>query len=161
MIKDLGRRRLVHAVGANLRRVGRVSADDWPAVLDTLVVAFVVEVGLRTMRLPRLARILGVPLSELADDVRDDTTQLAIPSAAVRRLRISAKVMRHWPFDEKCLRRSLVCGYRIRELNPSLVVGVAIVGNEVKAHAWLTVDGISLDSLGSTSFLGLVPVRRP
>jgi hypothetical protein len=145
----------------NFDRLRRVPRADWPAVLITLGVAVAVEIGLRTLRLPTLARVFHVPLSSEHQDPSADPSALNLPPDAIRRLGVSACVMRHWPFDEKCLRRSLVCGYRIRSLKPQLVLGVALVDGEVKAHAWLTIGGLSLDPRGSASFSGLEPAGRP
>jgi hypothetical protein len=72
---------------------------------------------------------------------------------------MAAAVMAYWPFDEKCLRRSLVCGRRVRAWAPALVIGVAVVGGEVKAHAWLRFDGVDLDPWGSRPYAPLVPIR--
>jgi hypothetical protein len=154
------RARPVREVRANLKRLGRVRRDELPAVIITLGIAVFVEVGMRTLRLPTLARCVGVPLGETGPGPAREMAVGELSPRMVRRLRISAKVMRHWPFDEKCLRRSLVCGCRIRSVHPSLIVGVAIVEGEVKAHAWLTVGGATLDPWGSASFAGLVPIRR-
>jgi Transglutaminase-like superfamily len=149
------------AARAALRRLVHVPLRDWPDVLTTLATAVVIEVGLRSMRLPALARLVHVPLGEEPPAASRTADALQLPPDAVRRLRTSAAIMRHWPFDEKCLRRSLVCGRAIRKLHPRLILGVVVVDNEVKAHAWLSIDGVSLDPWGSASYLGLLPVRRP
>lgn len=151
-----GRRRAL-----NLGRLGRVERRDWPTVLVTVAVAFGVEVGLRTIRLPILARLVGAPLSAAATEPSRPPAELDLPADAIRRVQIGARILRYWPFDEKCLRRSLVCGWHIRRLEPRLVVGVAVVNGEIKAHAWLTVHGVSLDPSGSASFAPLRPVERP
>ena len=44
----------------------------------------------------------------------------------MQRLDMVARVMRNWPFDATCLRRSLVAGQRLRRLQPELNVGVAM-----------------------------------
>jgi hypothetical protein len=130
-------------------------------VAATVMTALAVELGLRVLRLPTLARLAGAPL---ADSEPEAPHLPALPEGTlspllVRRLRLGAAVMHHWPFDEKCLRRSLVCGWRIRQARPRLVIGVALVEGEVKAHAWLTVKGFSLDPWGSATFAPLRPVR--
>jgi hypothetical protein len=56
-------------------------------------------------------------------------------------------VLRHWPFGDTCLRQALVGGHRLRRLNPTLHVGVAKQGGEVRAHAWLVVAGVVIDPL--------------
>ncbi len=152
----------------SLRHVARlrhVSRRDWPAVFVTVATGLGVEIGLRTMKLPRLARLVGAPLADTDTDAgsgsgsESESEQLVLPPEAVRRLQICVRILRRWPFDEKCLRLSLVCGHRIRSLRPRLVVGVALVEDQVRAHAWLTVDGVSLDPSGAADFAVLQPVR--
>jgi hypothetical protein len=147
--------------GANLARLRRIDRRDWPALVVTVAVAIGVEIGLRTVRLPTLARLVGAPLGDATTEPSGPPRALDLPVDAARRLRLCVRILRHWPFDEKCLRRSLVCGWRIRTLHPTLVVGVAVVDGDIKAHAWLTVDGVSLDPSGSASFFALGPVPRP
>jgi len=146
-----------------LRRAGRVGWGDWPIALSTVAIALAVEVGLRTRPLPRLARRLGVELGSPDGPVAPGP--LSLPPADRRRTLVALAVMRHWPFDEKCLRRSLVIGYRLRHHRPALVVGVAIAGGDVAAHAWLVVDGVRFDPGASGAsadavFLPLGPVSR-
>jgi Transglutaminase-like superfamily len=148
----------LRALRRQLRRLCRLEGRDWLTVASTLGTALVVEVGLRTMRLPSLAHRLRVPLSQEQAGASPGSDGVDFPSDIVRRLKITARVMQYWPFDEKCLRHSLVCGWTIRAFEPRLVVGVALVNDEVKAHAWLTVGGVSLDPSGSASFLGLAPI---
>jgi hypothetical protein len=151
----------LRAAAGVLRRAARLDGRDWLVAVSTLSAALVVEIGLRTMRLPTLARMVRVPLSAEQPSAAPTTEALDLPPGTIRRLNISARIMQRWPFDEKCLRRSLVCGSVIRASEPQLVVGVALVDGEVKAHAWLTVGGVSLDPSGSAAFLGLAPVTSP
>jgi hypothetical protein len=146
-----------------ITRLRHVAPRDWPAVLATVGVALAVELGIRALRLPTVARWARVPLGGSEGVPADDALEVLpvlLSDADRRRLRVATLVMRHWPFDEKCLRMALVCGYRIRRLGPRLVIGVALVDGEVKAHAWLTVDGVSLDPSGSATFLSLTPIPR-
>jgi hypothetical protein len=127
-------------------RILRVRASDVPDLCAALVVAVVVEVGLRTTTLRRLARALGTPLA--VDDV-DAYTGAAdaylLPRWAVRRMNAARRVLRHWPFGDTCLRQALVCGRLVRRLEPALQLGVAKVEGEVRAHAWLVVNGTVVD----------------
>jgi hypothetical protein len=115
--------------------------------IETLVIvafALVAEVAVRCVGLPILARWLRIDL----DDV--DDTGLAVPVAAAPRLapatlarRAAAvdRVYRGWPRGASCLRRALVLGFYVRRARPLLRIGVARDGDEVKAHAWIEVDG--------------------
>jgi hypothetical protein len=133
-----------------------------PAVLAALGVAIVVEIGLRVTTLPRLARILGVPLGtedpERADApvTVESPPTLALPPAARRQVRATRLALRHWPFGDTCLRQALVSGQRLRRLHPTLHVGVAKVGSEVRAHAWIMLGGVVIDPLrAASSYLSL------
>lgn len=121
-------------------------ASDLPDLCAALIVAVVVELGLRATTLPRLARALGTPLA--VDDV-DAPTGAAdaylLPRWAVRRMNAARRVLRHWPFGDTCLRQALVCGRLVRRLGPALQLGVAKVEGEVRAHAWLVVNGTVVD----------------
>jgi hypothetical protein len=155
--------RLARRTGRAALLIRNVHPRDWPAVALTVVTALAVEVGLRTLRLPVLARMAGAPLADNEPD-GPHVAELApgtLSPRLRRRLWLCVEVMRHWPFDEKCLRRSLVCGWRIRHLGPRLMIGVAMVDGEVQAHAWLTVNGQSLDPWGSAAFAPLHPLRPP
>lgn len=115
----------------------------------------VVEVGLRALRLPRLASILGVPIAldqqPLQHNIPDP---VVIPRWARRRLAASRRVLRHWPFGDTCLRQALVGGAMIRSLEPALRIGVTKRDGGVRAHAWIEIEGISLDP-GSKDFASI------
>ena len=150
-----------------LRRALRVPRSvpprEWPGVLVALGVAIGVEVGLRTMTLPRLARIVGAPLHTEGGEMplMDASKPPALSPRARRQVRATRRVMRHWPFGDTCLRQALVSGQRLRRLDPTLWVGVAKLDGQIKAHAWLEIDGGCLDPLGgAASYLGLESVRR-
>lgn len=130
------------------RRMGipRVRVAEVPDLCAALVVAAVVEVGLRTTTLPRLARALGTPLAvDGFDAYADPAAATLLPPWAVRRMHAARRVLRHWPFGDSCLRQALVCGRLVRRLRPALQLGVAKVEGEVRAHAWLVVGGTVVD----------------
>jgi hypothetical protein len=122
------------------RKVRRLSWSDWAELPRALLVALAIEAGLRTMRMPTLARLLGVPL-----ETREDRPAVPmvswLPGWAMRRLYLSSRVMDVWPFGGTCLRRSLLAGHRLRSLHPVLRVGVTRAGSELGAHAWVEIDG--------------------
>jgi hypothetical protein len=123
-----------------------------------LMLAGLAEACLRVLPLPRVARLFGIGYSEPSstpEPTRPGDVQL--PSWAIARCRTVTSVMRRWPVDGTCLRHSLVAGQRLRRLSPELVVGVR--RNEqgaVEAHAWLRIDGVSLDP-NSDAFYELPP----
>lgn len=120
-----------------------------------LLVAIFVEIGVRMVPLPRLARWLGVRLSEGNVPV---TPPPVLPYWVAPRLDAVARVLQRWPvpYEQACLRHSLVTGQRLRSLDPELVIGVRRVDGSLTAHAWLAVCGGGLDpSAGSFSALRL------
>jgi Transglutaminase-like superfamily len=127
-------------------RIPRVRVSEVPDLCTALVVAVVVEVGLRTTTLPRLARALGTPLAVDGHDAfAERADAVLLPRWAVLRVHVAERVLRHWPFGDTCLRQALVCGWMVRRLRPALQLGVAKVEGEVRAHAWLIVGGTVVD----------------
>jgi Transglutaminase-like superfamily len=127
------------------RRVRLLGWRDWWETLVALGLAAAVELGLRTVRLERLATAFGVPVTW--DDTPDpSTSDPALPAWAARRQAAVERVMDRWPGGGTCLRRSLISGQRLRALGPSLRIGVARDAGELRAHAWIEIDGASLDS---------------
>lgn len=143
--------------GSHPTRIRRLVAE-LPATIAAMGVAVIVEVGLRATTLPRLSRLLGAPLASGGDGAtpRADVTEL--PGWAQRRLRATRRVLRRWPFGDTCLRQALVGGQRLRRLRPRLHIGVARIDGEVRAHAWLVIDGRVVDHLRAVgSYLDLAP----
>lgn len=138
-----------------------VPTREWPAVIAALAVAVGVEMGLRTMTLPRLADLAGAPLHTKGSEkpVMDPRKRPVLSPRARRQVRAARRVMRHWPYGGSCLRQALVTGQRLRRLEPTLWVGVAKLDGEIKAHAWLEIDGGCLDPLGAASYLAMEPAR--
>ena len=55
------------------------------------------------------------------------------------------RLLRRRPFNPTCLRRALLGGYVLRRHAPVVRIGVAKTDKLVLAHAWVEVDGVSLD----------------
>ena len=130
------------------------------AHVAALVMAPVVEVGLRLWPLPKLAARLGVPLS--LDTDRPATVEEAstVDLTARQRLRVVAidRIFRRWPFGDTCLRRSLVWGHTLRSRSPVLRLGVTrTVNGDIAAHSWLEFDGLGL---GTESNRAYRPLRQ-
>lgn len=144
-------------IGERLERARRLSTRDVAYTCVAWIVAGVVEVGLRTMRLPRLSALLGVPLSTLPGPGVSSGERIPLPASARCRLAASRRAFRHWPFESTCLRTSLVAGWMLRDLQPVLRIGVAKSEGTIKAHAWLEIEGQSLDP-GSAAFADVTAV---
>ncbi|TQL69967.1 transglutaminase superfamily protein [Nocardioides albertanoniae] len=114
-----------------------------PWLVAALLLALVVEAGLRLLSLPRLAALLGVPLD--LESAPAAPARNLLPARLQVRLHAVRRVLRHWPFGDTCLRHALVAGSLMRRLDPVLQVGVARSADEVRAHAWLLVNGAIID----------------
>lgn len=135
-----------------LRRIPRVRRLPPKEILTTLrvaVVIVVVEVLVRVMPLPRLSRVLGVAVDLTPRIGPSDQLPLRdLPERARRQLRCTRRVADVWPFSHgPCLRRALVGGHLLRELDPSVRLGLTGSGDELLAHAWLEIDGRPLETV--------------
>jgi hypothetical protein len=116
--------------------------------LAALAVAVIVEAGLPISTLPRLTKLFGIRLAGEGDYEPTGQAPAVSPEWFRRRSAAVHRVLRHWPFGDTCLRRSLILGQRIRRLDPVLVIGVRHDEHgKLAAHAWLTVGGVALDTL--------------
>jgi hypothetical protein len=123
-----------------LKRLVRTLLEPFVVV----AVAAAVELGLRFSTLPRLARMVGVPLD--LDHAEPATGPVVLPRRTAWSMRVVDVVMRSWPWGDTCLRRSLVAGHRLRDLGPVLRLGVREGAlDRPDAHAWLELQGGSLD----------------
>ena len=119
-----------------------------PAVVAVLWWLAVVELAVRTLPLPRVARLLGAPLAV------DASSALATPVGGAvlrtgerRRLSALTRIAPHWPLcDGPCLRQALAAGHILRRHAPVLRIGAALDDRALRAHAWLEVDGATVGS---------------
>jgi hypothetical protein len=135
-----------------LRRIPRLRRLPPKEILTTLrvaVVIVIVEVLVRTVRLPRVSRLLGVRV-DLTPRVgsADQLPLRELPERARRQLRCTRRVADAWPFSHgPCLRRALVGGHLLRRLHPSVRLGLTGSGDQLLAHAWLEIEGRPLESV--------------
>lgn len=135
-------------------------ARDYLQVVRAVVLLLRIERGLRHGTLPALTDRLGVPLvsSATAPAVEEFTDRLRGPER--RAVRAVRRVLRHWRWGDTCLRRALATGYVLRHRSPALRIGVAKRDGVVTAHAWLEIDGRTLDPEGPATYLSLVAPSR-
>jgi len=144
---------------------GRVALRRAFRLLDpqVVLVALVVETGLRFSTLPRLTRLLGIRLAHDGESEQQEDSGFPsdLPAPWIRRRAVAVnRVFRHGPLEGTCIRRALVLGQRIRRLNPTLMIGVRRDDSgALAAHAWLVVTGIALDPL-ATHYETLHGLRR-
>lgn len=132
----------------------------WDAV-RTVAVAAVVEIGLRTVKLPVLARLLGVSLRlDLQPTPHAPSGRVSFSPRERQRLRVARTVLRHRPFNGTCLRRSLIAAWVLRKRDHGVRIGVRKAGDTMAAHSWLEVDGISLEPEADENFSFLAPIEE-
>ncbi len=126
------------------------------AVMRAIPIALAVEIGLRVLSLPALARLLGVRLGmRRADQAGERRGSAEMDEAESQSARAVEMVFRNWPRGGSCLRKSLVLARVLRKRNPVIRIGVARIEEGLTAHAWVEVEGVPFDSTsGSFSPLG-------
>lgn len=140
----------VCAFAAGARRLGKLRHFPPVDVAQLVVLAallVVIEVALRTQRLDTVARRSGMqflPVDGAPNPQMGTDTRIALSPAERRWVNNVGRVVRRWPWDASCLRRSLLLGWVLRRRHPVLVVGVRVTGL-VEAHAWVRVEGVDLD----------------
>ncbi|HLR27777.1 MAG TPA: lasso peptide biosynthesis B2 protein [Ruania sp.] len=131
----------------------------WDAV-RTMAVAAVVEIGLRTVKLHALARLLGVRLRlDPQPSPHPPSGPVEFSPRECQRLQVARRVLRHRPFNGTCLRRSLVAGWILRKRDHGVRIGVRKAGDTMAAHSWVEVDGISLEPDAEEFYSSLAPIE--
>lgn len=140
------------------RLLSRLSALSWKerlAVVRLTMWAVAIEIAVRILSLPRLARALRLRMQD--DEFPNHETEISQRHRqAETRAKPVDRFYRHWPIGDYCLRRALVLGRELRDLDPVLRIGVAREDGTVKAHAWVEVDGKAVGGEGGT----FAPLRR-
>jgi Transglutaminase-like superfamily len=136
-----------------------VRAQRVGSLVAAVAASAIVEIGLRTTNLHRLAPAVGAKLVLDGNaTVLDPLRLMGLPGVVVRRMIAVDSVMRRWPLGDTCLRRALVLAVLLRQHETVLRIGVAKADHQVKAHAWLEVDGICLDPENAALYGVLEPV---
>ena len=130
-----------------------------PDLLRSTLAAARMEVALRRDPLDVVARRMGARLYTRTSGPEPGSDGPAPTFSDAERARVATarRVTRHWPFGDTCLRRSLMTAHQLRDRSPELYVGVAKTDGVVTAHAWVVVDGVSLDPSGAARFTTLEP----
>ena len=119
----------------------QLTLTDGVLLVRITVIALVVELAIRVLTLPTVARLARVSLGNPA--VALDRAAPRFSRGEIRAVRAARRVMRHWPWGGgTCLRRSLLMGYLLRRHNPTLRLGVKRHDAGILAHAWLDIPGV-------------------
>lgn len=135
---------VLRAAWRGVRASRHVSGATRREYVIAIFLACVSEVAVRTLSLKRTARLMRVDLAPASAALKPAVETM--PPWAWHRYRVVQHLMARWPVDGVCLRQSLVLGNRLRELHPVLKLGVRREAGVIQAHAWLEVDGLSLDA---------------
>lgn len=137
----------VLAVRKLASRVRRMSGAKMLVVLRVVILAPTVELCLRTMAIQRTARLLRirVRLEDGPGAPESLRPELRMTKQERRTIAIAWRVLDIGPFNSTCLRRSIVGACLMRRRDHAVRIGVLRMASGFKAHAWLEIDGISLD----------------
>lgn len=125
----------------------------WTDLVRAVAVALRVESALRRGGIARAALVGRVHV--VMDGVAAPTSPLASVDLSPRereKLDTAWRLLRQHPFNGTCLRRAIVGGYFLRERDPILRIGVSKANGIVAAHAWIEIDGVSLDPDGAERY---------
>jgi hypothetical protein len=139
---------------SRLRRLPRASArllqlppSELLTTLHVVALISIVESLIRWVPLPRLCRLLDcrIDLQPACPNV-EQLPVTDLPPRARRQVSCTERVARAWPFGKgNCLRSTLVSGHLLRDLQPTVRLGLRGRGSTLSAHAWLEVGGRPLE----------------
>lgn len=134
------------SVAGKLRTIARMPPRRWADIVLIGALAARIEYLVRFEGLTKAAKCAGVAvaLNGMAAPT-GSTDDIPISVRERERLDTAWRVLRIRPFNSTCLRTALVGGYVLRAHRPALRVGVGKSNGLVAAHAWIEVDGVSLD----------------
>jgi Coenzyme PQQ synthesis protein D (PqqD)/Transglutaminase-like superfamily len=137
-----GRRPTVAGVSIVTRTWFRLPWRNRLTIARVTAVVIAVEVGLAVRPLPRLARLLGVPLETgRSDPPPTGSEDLGILTHEEQGVYWAVNwVLTRWLYDATCLRRALVLGWFLRRRRPVLRLGM-IDEDAGVAHAWIEIAG--------------------
>ena len=122
-----------------------LSLGEFFLLLRLFFLTCLVEAGIRTLTLPRLAGRLGIEVGRAEDVSR--THAVEFTAREREQVVMVDRLMRRWRLARgPCLRRSLVIGYLLRHHRPTLRIGTQFRGT-FEAHAWLEIGGERLGYL--------------
>jgi hypothetical protein len=136
---------VIVTVRGAMRKLGRLLSlppRQQLLVARAAVLGLACDAGLRIVSLHSIARMLGVR----TDFAPAASAAGALDDALLRRVRETAwavdRALAQLPSETgPCLRRSLVLAHLLRDLRPSLRIGVGRRQGATYAHAWLEIAG--------------------
>lgn len=129
-------------------RLFRIRPTDVAQVVALSVLLIRVEILLRRRPLAEVAIKYQVAF------LRDNGAEYASESEPAthytptewRWIKNMKRLLKRWPWDKSCLRRSLLLGWILRHRDPDLMVGTRLdEAGEITAHAWIRLGSVDLD----------------
>lgn len=111
-------------------------------IITVATAAALLDRRLRRRSLPVVAAKMGVRLTGPVPIACGPLRLSQRESEAVRDIR---RILIHGPFNGTCLRQALLLGRALRRHETLLQLGVRKDRGDVRAHAWLVVDGHCID----------------
>lgn len=127
----------------DLRRVARLRPSDPFQILVVAAQLIRAEILLRRRPVDRAAAGFAMRFDV---DEPQHVDAVALTASERRWLINTSRVLRRWPFDRSCLRRSLVIGWVLRAHEPELVIGTRSDGEGIHVHAWVRIGTHDLDA---------------
>ena len=105
------------------------------------------ELLLRTRPIAEAAAAHHVGFLRTPGDVDPDVApNLHYSPTEWRWIKNQRRLLKRWPWDKSCLRRSLLLGWILRDRDPDLMIGArADEDGEIRAHAWIRLGRLDLD----------------
>lgn len=128
----------------------RLSPLDRTDVWQLVVLAFQlarIEISLKRRTIPDVASTFGVKFLH-SGPTRPTATDANIryTTEEWRWVKNQKRIVKRWPWDKSCLRRSLLLGWVLRRRGPELVIGTRLDEHQqIAAHAWICLEGVALD----------------
>jgi hypothetical protein len=125
----------------------RVRPNDFAQLAVLAARLLVAEVALRFRRVDRVAAMFGMSFTDPDRDLdRGAGATFTASQREARWLLNAARLLRRWPWDRSCLRRSLIVGWILRGSAPELMIGTRFADGVVRAHAWVRIGSVDLDA---------------
>ena len=106
-----------------------------------------IEILLRRRPIATVAPRFGVQFLRSPDErPHADDPNIRYTADEWRWVKNHKRIVKRWPWDKSCLRRSLLLGWILRHREPDLMIG-ARTGDDgtIEAHAWIRLDGVDMD----------------
>ena len=137
----------VSTSSAGLQRLREIAISDVIQLARLSVKMLRIELLLRTQPVASVVPRFGVNfLRSEHEQPRSDDPNIRYTPQEWQWVKNHKRIVKRWPWDKSCLRRSLLLGWILRHRDPDLMIGARTGDDgEIEAHAWIRLDGVDLD----------------